>query len=221
MLRNQHGGEHERRLDRHADALADDRMRLARGIADAKDAVALPQPHARTDRSGREPRAGALGPLQGFGDAGALAPQDGLEHVAGPLARARFAIAAEPVLADATGERGDAVVGDDHAAVAAGERQHRQQVGCDRRLPEVGLESEQVAGPTFLAALRSLPGQRLPRAVRGNDQRGLKLVLGTALPAQAEAKGVCAALDRLQRARLEQRDAAELRLAYEQAVEPL
>jgi hypothetical protein len=54
-------GEHERRLDRHADALADDRMRLAGGVADAKEPVALPEPHAGTDRPGREPRAVAHG----------------------------------------------------------------------------------------------------------------------------------------------------------------
>jgi hypothetical protein len=67
---------------------------------------------------------------------GAFAAQDRLEHVAGALAGIRLRVAAEPVFADAAGERGDVVVGDDHAAVAAGERQHRQQVGLDRAAAE-------------------------------------------------------------------------------------
>ena len=46
--------------------------------------------------------------------------------------------------------------------IAAGEGQYRQQVGRDRRRPEVGLEGEQVAGPALLAALGTFPGQRLP-----------------------------------------------------------
>ena len=112
-------------------------------------------------------------PCERGGDAGAFAAQDRLEHVAGALAGIRLAIAAEPVFADAAGERGDAVVGDDHAAVAAGERQHRQQVGLDRAAAKVGLEGEQVARPALLAAHRALRGQRLPRAVRGDDERGL------------------------------------------------
>ena len=69
-----------------------------------------------------------------------------LDGVAGALAGLRARTCAEAIGADAAGQRRDAVVGDDHAAVAAGERQHRQQVGRDRRAAEVGLEGEQVAG---------------------------------------------------------------------------
>src|SRR5664280_1144973 len=115
--------QHERRLQRHADALADDRMRLASGVADAKDSVAGAEPHARPDRAGGEPRPVATCALEGAGDALAFAPPDRFDDIARLLARLRLAATPEPIVANAAGERGDAVVGNDHAAVAAGEGQ--------------------------------------------------------------------------------------------------
>ena len=147
-------------------------MRFAGGVADAKDAVAGAESNAGSKRPAREPRAFARRAAQRRRDAGAFAPQHRLDDVAGALAGLRRAQVLEAIGADAAGERREAVVGDDHAAVAAGEREHGQQVGGDRRVAKVGLEGEQVGRRARRAALRA-PRAAAPRAVRGDDQAGV------------------------------------------------
>src|SRR5204862_3974249 len=82
--------EDERRLQRHADPLADDRMRLACGVADAKDGgiavVATAEANAGAKRPAGEPRPFARRRCERRSDAVALAPEHGLEHIAGALA---------------------------------------------------------------------------------------------------------------------------------------
>ena len=88
-LRAEHRGEQEGGLQGHADAFADDGMRLAGGVADAKDAVTGAEANARPDRPARRPGPFAHG-AQRLGHAGALAPQHRFDRVAG-AALARLA----------------------------------------------------------------------------------------------------------------------------------
>ena len=117
--------------------------------------------NARPKRPAREPRTFARRSFERRRDATAFAPKHRLEHVAGTRAGPGRAQGLQPVVADAAGERRDAVVGDDHAAVAAGERQHGQQVGGDRGAAKVGLEGEQVRAG---ARCRGAPGARTATA---------------------------------------------------------
>ena len=126
----------------------------------------------------------------------------------------------QPIFADAAGERRHAVVGDDHAAVAAGERQHRQQVGLDRSAAKVRLEGEQVArrACSRRAARSDGSGSHEPCAATTSP---LRAAVGAGRRAEAQAKCAGAALDRLQRARLEARRAGRPGGVGEQGVELL
>ena len=142
--------------------------RRRRGVAEA---------NAGPKRPAREPRAFARRAGERRGDAAriraAASPRTtSPARAPGCAARKRL----QPIGADAAGERRDAVVGDDHAAVAAGERQHRQQVGGDRGAAKVRLEGEQVASRARVSRRACALGrQRLPRAVRGDDEAGAEL----------------------------------------------
>ena len=134
-------------------------------------------------------------------DAGAFAAQDRLDDRAGALALSAVAILLEAVFANAAGERREAVVGDDHAAVAAAKREHGQQIDGQVGGAEVGLEGEQVARSARPPHLLAFRGQGLPRAVRGDDETRLEGALraGIAGRSQVHAKAAGAAFDALHR----------------------
>jgi len=63
--------EQGRRLQRHADAFADQRMTISGGVTDTKHAVADADANSGTQRTDRQPRPLAVGALQRLADAGA------------------------------------------------------------------------------------------------------------------------------------------------------
>ena len=158
-------------LQRHAHALADDRMRFTRGIADAQQAVVGAQANAGIDRPGGEPGTVSEGRLKGRAHSAAFAP----EHRFDPITSTRSGQAApnrfEAIGADATGNGGDATVRDDHTAITTPERQHGQQAFPQRRIAEVGLEGEQIRWAARQATTRTSGRQHFPRAVCGNGNR--------------------------------------------------
>ena len=68
------------------------------------------------------------------------------------------------------------MIGQDHAAIAAGKDQQRHQIGGQARSLEMRLEAEQVRRVVDLV---ELAGQlaRLPRAMRGDDHRRVQHLL--------------------------------------------
>jgi hypothetical protein len=113
--------EQPRRLQRHADALADDGMDLARGIADEKGAPA-PESHSRPQRPCRKPGPDPRGAGQSLSHSTALAAQERLNDITGFGTRAGLLVpaGAESVTPDAAGDRGQSLTREDHAAIPAG-----------------------------------------------------------------------------------------------------
>src|SRR6188768_1648871 len=143
-----------RRLHRHADSLAENRVRLARRVADRETGALAPsRADAGPQRPDREPR--SFAPRAGERDAHTSAARckGRLDRIAGARGRRRGAPLAQCVAADAAGERQYPAVGDDHAAVAAAERQHGQYAGLEARSAEVCLERDEVARTRTLRAL--------------------------------------------------------------------
>ncbi len=68
---HEHRGKQGRRLQRHADALADQRMTFSGGVADAKHAAAYADPNSGTERTHGQPSALAGGAFQRLMDPGA------------------------------------------------------------------------------------------------------------------------------------------------------
>jgi hypothetical protein len=198
-------------------------MGFARGVADAEQAVARAEADAGSQRPAREPRPFPLGALQGPGHAGDLAPQDRFEDGAGTGPVGHAASLGEAVVADAAGERRHLPVGDHHPAVAAAEGDHRQQVGRQAHAAEVGLEGEEVARAARVATRCALGGQRLPGAVRHDDERGVEhpLVARAVRRPQAAAVGSGAAIDVEQRPGLEDRRPGARGFGDEPGVEKL
>ncbi|KFB67203.1 MAG: hypothetical protein CAPSK01_003320 [Candidatus Accumulibacter vicinus] len=133
-------------MQRHAHALADDRMCLAGRIADAEQPVVSTQADPRIKRPGRQPGTCTRGGLQRPANAPAVAPEQRFDGVAGTQRGRRLSTGFETVASDTAGDGGQAAIRDDHAAIASGERQHGQETLVQRRIAEVGLEGEQVQG---------------------------------------------------------------------------
>ena len=121
-MRRHQLGQQPCRLQRHADPFADDRVRLAGGVADAKDRVVAAHANAGAKRPAGEPGALAGRAVERNCHASAFAPQHRFEHVAGARAGQRLAQGVQPIFANAAGQGRNAVVGHHHAPVAAVER---------------------------------------------------------------------------------------------------
>ncbi len=210
------------RLQRHADALADDRMGLAGGIADAKRRVVAAQADARGERARREPGADPPGAAQSQANAAALLLQQGLDDVAGAPAGGCVARGLQPVAADAARQRGHPAIAIDDAAVASVERQDRQQTFSQRGIVIGGLECQQVPGTQWPNSPQALGRQAFPRAVRRDrDARaqGSPFARG---PRAHDALPVAGpTLDRQRRPRLEDVGAACPSLLQQQGVQCL
>ena len=96
-------------------------MRFAGAISDAQQTVIGTQTDAWIDRSGSDPRPVPGGSRQRLPHPEALAQEQCLDRLARACARETAPGGFKAVGADATGQCGDATVGDDHAAVATGE----------------------------------------------------------------------------------------------------
>ena len=154
LSRNQEPAEQRRRLHRHADALGDDRMRLAGAIADAEYAVGIAVANSGPDRAGGEPCLVERGPLQRVAHARARrlnVVQRGLRRP--PVARRAPALL-ERVAPDATRQADAPAIGVNHAAIAAGKRQQRHQIGRQIAIRKVRLEAQQIGGPVRSGRLR-------------------------------------------------------------------
>src|SRR5690606_25910148 len=127
-MRVEHCGKQPGGLQRHADPLAEQRVRFAAGVADREAAPLAPErPPPRPNRTDREPPAYPLRAAQCATNAEAARAEPALYGVTRALASYRAAATRERVAADTAGEREQAAVGDDHAAIAARQRQHRQE----------------------------------------------------------------------------------------------
>src|SRR5262245_36479830 len=120
-------------------------MRLAGRVADSEaEALAPWRPDAGQHRPDGQPSALAAraGEREAYAAAGRAKP--GWHGVAGCDGRSGCAPLAQCVAAYAARERQQSAVRDDHAAVSASERQHRQQTGLQARAAEVRLERDEI-----------------------------------------------------------------------------
>jgi hypothetical protein len=85
-----------------------------------------------------------VGCLQGDAGASALALEQRFNRIAGTQPGPCPPTSFEMITADAAGDSSLATVANDHAAIAAVERQDGKQTRVKRGIPEVGLECEQV-----------------------------------------------------------------------------
>ena len=145
------------RLQRHAHAFADDRMRLAGGVADAERAAVRIDVNARVERPGGEP-----GTVRVAGRSAMRTPrhwrlQIRLDHVARAHSRRGEPTGFQAIATDTACDGGQAVVGNHHAAIAAVEREYRQQAVGQVGLAEVRLERQQVGRAAASAARPGAP----------------------------------------------------------------
>src|SRR5262245_47414794 len=121
------GAEEPCTLHRHADAFAQDRVRLCRRITDREATLLVPErAHTRPDRPHAEPGILALGAMQSPAHTRTRALEQRLDCQTCRKASYPAAPLAEPVPANAASDGEFVVVREDHAAVTAVEREHRQ-----------------------------------------------------------------------------------------------
>src|SRR6185312_15099593 len=126
-FRLQYPRKERRRLERHADAFADQRVCFDRSVADAQYARRARSKKAQAQRSDGAPRSLASCSIERPCDPSARALQVRFDDRTGTITPCALTTLAQRIAAQTAGDRAAAAVRNHHASVTTGQGQYRQK----------------------------------------------------------------------------------------------